>query len=283
MINKFYACPSQYYYRYILRIPEEPSIHIYKGRVVHDIVEKLSLLSWHDIKNNCKTETELHKFMAHIGSNICITEIERGGIKKYCVENKIDWLETLTDITKIVDRYILWYVMQFFVYVDAGKPAFLAFKNMHPKATEIDVRISSDMCVITTEGEKLPVILRGKIDAVLPMGDSAGVAIVDYKTSKPYKMPMREEYIRQLEFYSYIYAEKYGQIPELMAGHYLRTCEWVAIIPPDDLAQKVLRRVRFFIDCVNRNIYQSNPTYKFCNKKWCPYWRQCHKEGRYNG
>ena len=40
-INTYYKCPREFYYKYIAKIPEKKKIHLFRGTLVHKILEQL--------------------------------------------------------------------------------------------------------------------------------------------------------------------------------------------------------------------------------------------------
>ena len=40
-INTYYKCPREFYYKYIEQIPEKKTIHLFRGTLVHAVLEDL--------------------------------------------------------------------------------------------------------------------------------------------------------------------------------------------------------------------------------------------------
>ena len=40
-INTYYKCPREFYYKYIAKIPEKKTIHLFRGTLVHAVLEDL--------------------------------------------------------------------------------------------------------------------------------------------------------------------------------------------------------------------------------------------------
>lgn len=55
-INTYMKCPREFYYKYIAKIPEKKTIHLFRGSLVHAILEDLfkkqfkSFKSWEEGK-----------------------------------------------------------------------------------------------------------------------------------------------------------------------------------------------------------------------------------------
>ena len=40
-INTYMKCPREFYYKYIAKLPEKKTIHLFRGSLVHKILERL--------------------------------------------------------------------------------------------------------------------------------------------------------------------------------------------------------------------------------------------------
>ena len=40
-INTFLQCPRNFYYRYIAKLPDKLTLHLFRGTIVHDILERI--------------------------------------------------------------------------------------------------------------------------------------------------------------------------------------------------------------------------------------------------
>jgi len=65
-INTYIRCPREFYYSYVLRLPQPSSIHLIKGIIVHTVFEKFFGKTYRpDFENYCEElfwkEYEKHK------------------------------------------------------------------------------------------------------------------------------------------------------------------------------------------------------------------------------
>lgn len=194
-------------------IQSEPSIHLYKGSLIHSIIEEMfKNTSYINVK---KVGTNSLKTRWNPSSEKVILS------KKEDAQHKKDALAILTSFGTMFDTRIK-IVMQDERIRDINH----AWNTLKPRLSEHEII-----------NEELK--LKGIIDSIETDYDGR-TFIIDYKTSKKYLNMVSEEYYRQLSIYALLYAEQNKKLPNYVGINYLRYGE-VFMFP---VTQTMLDEVR---------------------------------------
>lgn len=217
-INVFMKCPRLYYYKYIKNIPTLPNINLYKGSIIHEVLEtifksnkhinlskeSIRLLNflWNPGKEGIilpKFELELHK------KELCLM------LKNFSItfENKIK-LAILDK--KVSDKNHAWNLLK-------------------PRKRELEI-VNEDLQ------------LKGIIDCVEQDFDDR-TFIIDYKTSKKFHDLIPQDYIRQVSLYALLYKKKYGKNPDYVGINYLRYGETYFLPVSDAMIDEALNTLEY--------------------------------------
>lgn len=209
-------CPRKYYYRYIQKLPEPPSIHTLRGNIVHEALEKFFAIEPETIRDHMK---ELPHLLDSLMDQIWVENKE--ALKK---------LEITTDALNkyyVESRYMLGrWVQKFLLKVQAtGLPFVQAFKKLTPFVEKH--LISEEIGV------------RGYIDALYEPDDGV-ITIVDYKTS--HKDIITPEYKLQAGIYAVLVQEYKGIPPQIVTFDFLKG-EPQELTVDDELIKTTLQEI----------------------------------------
>ena len=189
-INTYMKCPREFYYKYIAKIPEKKTIHLFRGTLVHKVLENL-------FKNKFKTLPQWEKggpsewvqeqfetgWEEKIGKHKWLWEIHT---KEEMDAMYVETEDLLQNFVKSVDKklteMVKWKIF---------KNKYQAWNAVAPKYAEKWVK-SSEYAIV------------GVVDVVCNDFDG-GTTLLDYKTSKRYGAYLPEEYYRQLIIYAFLY------------------------------------------------------------------------------
>jgi len=238
-INTFFNCPRNYYYHYVLGLQSKPSIHLYRGSLVHQLIDDLFALK------DCSSPNKFLK-----------------------AELKKRWNPSAEGIVLSVDDNKKFYkdteqMLNLFARRVADKvKAVLLSGKAHSKihAWNFAKPRLSEHHLINEEHK-----VHGIIDSVEKDFDDR-VFIVDYKTSTLYKNVVNEDYVRQLRIYSLLYLKEFGRLPTYAAIHYLRYGEIYLFAVTQDMIDKAVEDISFV-----RKYTQSTQMsdYPKCDKAFC--------------
>jgi len=195
-INCYYQCPLLFYYKYILKIQEKPSIHLYRGGLVHKLIEDVFVEKKYN-HNLIDDVVQQLKDQWNPDEGIDLTPEET---KKYLKDSENMLRSFFTSFVKKLTYE--------FEYNDRVNDMNHAWNLMRPKMSEERITLEDEQIV-------------GIIDSVEQDFDNR-IFIVDYKTSKLYKNIVSEDYVRQLRIYAYLFWKKYKQIPDFVGINFLR-------------------------------------------------------------
>lgn len=224
-INTFLKCPRLYYYRYILKIPIEPNIHLYKGSLIHSILE--------DVFKNTKYINLL-------------TETKNLIEKRWKVDFKIDKKEELLhkkEALLMLKNFSFMFEnrLRLLLLEEKIKDKNHAWNFLKPKMKELEI-VDNDLN------------FKGIID-VVEKDFNDRIFIIDYKTSKKFKDMIPEEYVRQVSFYAMLFFRKYKILPDYVGINYLRYGE-ICYLPVNTDMIKESERIIAFVrkNTVSKNI-----------------------------
>ena len=197
-INTFKQCPRKYYYHYIANLPTKKSIHLVRGTVVHEVLEK-----FFDADVSSLTHTN---FETHLRSHIQKLFLEawkanQPEIRKYVKNNdeeRFYFSESLLMVFNWTDQFVARMKS-----INDSIPN--AFRMLTPQR-EIEFR-STELSVC------------GYVDAIEQDGDN--IRIIDYKTNA--YLEMSDEQRLQLGIYALLYHEKHGKKPQQAGIFFLRS------------------------------------------------------------
>lgn len=199
-INTFKQCPRKYYYQYILKLAQKvPSIHLQRGKIVHEALENLFKI---DISNMDKEyyEFELKTLLQSLFKQKWTEEkkeLERIGLTPEQLE--FYFRESLYMINNWFNNF-----MKILGPKVEKEGLTNGFNHVKPK---------TEVYFLSEEHQ-----VRGFIDAIHEIDGE--VSLMDYKTSKREKMS--PEYKLQLAIYALLYEEKYGKKPNSVGIDFLR-------------------------------------------------------------
>lgn len=181
-INDYFRCPFYFFKTHIEKVPLKKSIHLVKGTIVHDCLEK-----WFNVfEENPVERMEL----------LLETEWRNSpGIKQLKMSPEEEAKEK-SDTTNIINRFVRNHLDKVNGIILAGKAENLrhAWFLLKPKFREIGLK-----------NEVLKV--RGRADRVFKNFDGINT-LGDYKTSNRYGIGMTEDCRRQASIYALMYQEQ---------------------------------------------------------------------------
>ena len=206
-INTFRKCQREFYYKYIAKLPEQKTIHLFRGTLVHAILEDLFKIKFKTFKawetgnpfewmeeqfvTGWKDKIEKHEWLKDVH-----TEEEIAAMK-------VETHDILLNFVKAVDKKLN-EMVEWKIY----KSKYQAWNSVAPKYAEKWVK-----------SQKYNVI--GIVDAVCNDFDG-GTTLLDYKTSKRYGPYLPEDYYVQLIIYAFLYTLEMGDMPNFVGVSYLR-------------------------------------------------------------
>lgn len=195
-INMYKQCPRKYYYRYIEKLPDPPTIHTLRGNIVHEALEKFYAIEPEVIKDHIK---ELPLLLDKLMDDIWMEN--REALKQ--LDLSVDAMNNYY----VESRYMLGrWVQKFLLKIKATELPFVeAFKKLTP---------SVEKHLISEEYG-----VRGYIDALYEVDDEM-VKIVDYKTSR--KDILTPEYKLQAGIYAVLVQEYKGVPPQVVIFDFLK-------------------------------------------------------------
>jgi len=206
-INTYYKCPREFYYKYIAKIPEKKTIHLFRGTLVHAVLEDLfkkefrNFTAWEKGDPAIWMEEQFQERWAKdIDSKFWLSELhteeEMAAMK---LETQALLQNFVGSVNKKLNEMVEWKIY---------KSKYQAWNSVAPKYAEKWVK-SNDYAVI------------GIVDAVCNDFDG-GTTLLDYKTSKRYGPYLPEDYYRQLIIYAFLYTLEMGDMPNFVGVNYLR-------------------------------------------------------------
>lgn len=199
-INLFKQCPRKYWYRYWAKLPSKPSIHLTRGKAVH---EALELFFDADVTNVPDDPDGFFLTM-----KVVLHEYFKRAWERYQEEfAQLDL--TPEELQGYYDESLMM-VQHYFTYFTSKIKYFTRFLPV--KEAWEAVKPSREMEFMSEQHG-----VRGFIDAI---HDEAGkTLILDYKTSR--KSVITDAYELQLAIYAMLYEEKF-RTPDLVGIFFLK-------------------------------------------------------------
>jgi len=257
-INTYLKCPREFYYNYIAKLPQKKTIHLFRGTLVHQVLEDLfkkqfrTLPQWEKgvpklwVQDQFETGWEekiaKHKWLWEVHTNE-----EMDAMYKETEELLQNFVDSVNKkLTEMVDWKIFKNKQQ-------------AWNAVAPKYAEKWVK-SKEYAIV------------GVIDVVCNDFDG-GTTLLDYKTSKRYGAYLPEEYYRQLIIYAFLYTLEMGEMPTFVGVNYLRFDDTFFVKCNQAVLDEAKDLIKMVHDCIKeREEYEDRYEQKPQNLcKWCSF------------
>jgi putative RecB family exonuclease len=259
-INTYLKCPREFYYNYIAKIPQKKTVHLFRGTLVHQVLEDL-------FKKQFKTLPQWEKGVP----KAWIQEQFESGWEEKIAKHKWLWdvhtkeemdnmyLETEALLQNFVDSVDkkLTEMVTWKIYKNKQQ----AWNAVAPKYAEKWVK-SKDYAIV------------GVVDVVCQDFDG-GTTLLDYKTSKRYGAYLPEEYYRQLIIYAFLYTLEMGEMPTFVGVSYLRFDDTFFVKVNQEVLDEAKDLIKMVHDCIKeREEYEDRYEQKPQNLcKWCSFYK----------
>ena len=258
-INTYHKCPREFYYKYIAQMPEKKTIHLFRGTLVHAVLEDLfkkqfrNFTAWEKGDPAVWMEEQFQERWAKdIDSKTWLLELHTAD---EMAAMKIETQELLQNfvvsVNKKLNEMVTWKIY---------KSKWQAWNSVAPKYAEKWVK-SKDYAVI------------GIVDAVCSDFDG-GTTLLDYKTSKRYGPYLPEDYYRQLIIYAFLYTLEMGEMPNFVGVSYLRFDDTFYVKVNQGVLDEAKEIIMYVHDCLKERMkdedkYEQKPQ-NLC--KWCSFY-----------
>ena len=257
--NTYHKCPREFYYKYIAQMPEKKTIHLFRGTLVHAVLEDLfkkqfrNFTAWEKGDPAVWMEEQFQERWAKdIDSKTWLNELHTAD---EMAAMKIETQELLQNfvgsVNKKLNEMVTWKIY---------KSKWQAWNSVAPKYAEKWVK-SKDYAVI------------GIVDAVCSDFDG-GTTLLDYKTSKRYGPYLPEDYYRQLIIYAFLYTLEMGEMPNFVGVSYLRFDDTFYVKVNQGVLDEAKEIIMYVHDCLKERMkdedkYEQKPQ-NLC--KWCSFY-----------
>ena len=257
-INTYMKCPREFYYKYIAKIPEKKTIHLFRGTLVHAVLEDLfkkefkSFKAWEDGDPAAWMQDQFEtRWTKDIDSKGWLCELHSD---EEMAAMRLETEELLQNFVASVDKKLN-EMVEWKIY----KSKYQAWNCVAPKYAEKWVK-SHDYAVI------------GIVDAVCNDFDG-GTTLLDYKTSKRYGPYLPEDYYRQLIIYAFLYTLEMGEMPKFVGVSYLRFDDTFYVKVNQPVLDEAKELIKMVHDCLKERMeveenYEQVPQ-NLC--KWCSF------------
>ena len=258
-INTYHKCPREFYYKYIAQMPEKKTIHLFRGTLVHAVLEDLfkkqfrNFTAWEKGDPAVWMEEQFQERWAKdIDSKTWLSELHTAD---EMAAMKLETQELLQNfvgsVNKKLNEMVTWKIY---------KSKWQACNSVAPKYAEKWVK-SKDYAVI------------GIVDAVCSDFDG-GTTLLDYKTSKRYGPYLPEDYYRQLIIYAFLYTLEMGEMPNFVGVSYLRFDDTFYVKVNQSVLDEAKEVIMYVHDCLKERMkdedkYEQKPQ-NLC--KWCSFY-----------
>ncbi len=258
-INTYMKCPREFYYKYIAQMPEKKTIHLFRGTLVHAVLEDLfkkefrNFTAWE--KGNPSEwmqEQFEERWAKDIDSKKWLLELHTADeMAAMRLETEALLQNFVMSVDKKLNEMVEWKIY---------KSKWQAWNSVAPKYAEKWVK-SKDYAVI------------GIVDAVCSDFDG-GTTLLDYKTSKRYGPYLPEDYYRQLIIYAFLYTLEMGEMPDFVGVNYLRFDDTFYVKVNQGVLDEAKEVIMYVHDCLNERMkdedkYEQKPQ-NLC--KWCSFY-----------
>ncbi len=252
-INTFKQCPRKYYYQYIAKLEQKPSIHLLRGEIVHNVLEeffKMKEVPAEGYALRFQLEA-LSLFKKYWDANIlALTQLVSAEALSFYLH------ESQLMVLNMVGIYEARYGRE----LSKGLTAQEAFGKITPRVEQEFISPKYQV--------------RGFMDAI-EEGDH-GLRIMDYKTSK--HAEISEAYRLQLAIYALLYEEEHGRRPDKVGIYFLKESEKLLDVNDEllELAQREIAYVHKKTQSDKIDEYPKKPS-RLC--KWstgqCDFYEHC--------
>lgn len=281
-INLYNACPRKWFLKYKVGIKEPKTVALTNGSFVHSIIEEFYKLNPKGCGINLNNyETEFPKYMDRViekvlkmprkyfGKDIQTYEEELKEVTEDCFA----YVKALSDVKTIMRNFLTLFLMQFQQTVNKCEFFSQVWYLCRIKFSELE--LSTDDFL-------------GYIDSGIEKDNK--LILVDYKTSRYYKLSYVEDYELQLNLYAAMYYKLFNVIPDYCCVYFVRygiqsyhkIDKMNVVREMEDVINK------FKENTLSDNIedYPMNYDYQFCTckncttkknrgKSWCYYEKWC--------
>lgn len=256
-ILAYMQCPRKYYYRYVKRLEQKPSIHLILGSAVHSAIEAFHKSQRRGLEEEtffgslrpCMMRSYCHEWKRNSPT------IQRIGLKPW---EQSSYFKQGMIMLENFYRHHMGAVRDF--QHRSGMTFSDTFDTLRPKS---ELKIYS---------QRLGVM--GMIDSVENADEQ--ISIIDYKTSK--KTELDEECMIQLSILSLLYSEHFGRKPDKIGIHFLKSGLKTLPVIPEVLqfGEKTCSRFRWVTDSPDIFAYPQKKT-GLCKYRTgqCDYYDTC--------
>jgi len=250
-INIYKQCPRKYYHLYIQKLPTKPSIHLVRGSVVHEVLERFFQRPIPAVATDMKTNM-LHHTLSIAKERWVEHADEVSALSMTAAE--------ITSYREETTMMLINWVNHFSAVLDGEMRTGLSFEEAFKRHTP---RIEEQYL-----NHELQV--RGYIDAIHERDGE--VHIRDYKTSK--KPVISDEYRLQLGIYALLYQKTHGIVPDTVGIFFLKYGEQIMTVNDELLAEADLeiRWVHERTQSTDLNDYPKRLS-PLCN--YCDFYDRC--------
>ena len=268
-INTFLQCPRNFYYRYIAKLPDKLTLHLFRGTIVHDILERIFEQEykypsrWRNGEPQEWALLEFRKLWAERKEKMPYLfkdpNIDADVMERETIDLLVNFCHR---VEKKLHELMDWKV---------ARSKDMALKQLKPHFAELRLHNKE-------------LSIRGIVDVVVKDFED-NISIVDYKTSKRYGSWLPEEYYRQLIIYALMYKEHTGVTPKFAGIDWLRydDCYFVAI------TDGTIEEARELIKSIHNEIKErgdDESKYEMVPQtlcKWCAFYKKpCEPKGIYS-
>ena len=236
-------CPREFYYKYIAKIPEKKTIHLFRGTLVHKILEDLFKSKFKTFKQweeGSPFEWMEKEFVTGWEEKIAAkTWLKELHTEEEIAAMKVETHDILLNFVKSVDKKLN-EMVDWKIY----KSKYQAWNSVAPKYAEKWVK-SNDYAVI------------GIVDAVCNDFDG-GTTLLDYKTSKRYGPYLPEDYYRQLIIYAFLYTLEMGEMPNFVGVNYLRFDDTFYVKVNQGVLDEAKEIIMYVHDCLKERMEEED-------------------------
>jgi putative RecB family exonuclease len=257
-INTYLKCPREFYYNYIAKLPQKKTVHLFRGTLVHQILEDLfkkkfrTLPQWEKGVPKIWVQGEFEKgWEEKIGKHKWLWEVHTTEEMDAMYNETEELLQNFVDaVNKKLTEMVQWKIYR-------NKQQ--AWNAVAPKYAEKWVK-SKEYAIV------------GVIDVVCNDFDG-GTTLLDYKTSKRYGAYLPEEYYRQLIIYAFLYTLEMGEMPSFVGVNYLRFDDTFFVKVNQEVLDEARDLIKMVHDCIKeREEYEEKYEQKPQNLcKWCSF------------
>ncbi len=258
-ILMYMQCPRKYFYHYIQRLPQMPSIHLIAGDTAHKTIQAFHNTDTTTVTPEGFFEKMRNKITEQFDQKWQEKAQELARLALSPEEKNLHYHKTKEMVTNFYHHHtnkILAYKRYYALTL------FEAWQKLKPR-TETS---------LTSENYGV----QGRIDAIHDIDGET--TIIDYKTSK--NNEMTTDCVFQLAIYSLLHKENFGRMPDKAGIHFLRHGEIVMPTSPQllNLAKNTCHKIHQQTTTDNIENYprQISGLCKYRTGQ-CDYYQQCFK------